>query len=83
MGCSRPTRRQRASPSGYERYPEVVTSLLKEVLALQHAGDKAAAARFFDQWTTWTPELHEALAARIREAQGARFRVVRYGALGE
>jgi len=67
----------------YERYPETVTSLLKEVLTLQHAGDKAAAARFFDQWTTWTPELHEALAARIREAQGARFRVVHYGALGE
>ncbi|MFY0571756.1 NUDIX hydrolase [Archangium lansingense] len=67
----------------YGRYPETFTSLLKEVLALQHAGDKAAAARFFDQWTTWTPELHEALAAGIREAQGARFRVVHYGALGE
>lgn len=67
----------------YERYPDTVSSLLKEVLALQHAGDKAAAARFFERWTAWTPELHEPLAARIREAQGARFRLVRYSALGE
>jgi hypothetical protein len=67
----------------YDRYVDTVTSLLKEVLALQHAGDKAATAKFFERWSTWTPELHDTLAARIREAQGARFRVVRYGALGE
>ncbi|QRN98563.1 NUDIX hydrolase [Archangium violaceum] len=67
----------------YERYLEVVTSLLKEVLAVQHAGDKAAAARFFERWGTWTPELHDVLAARVREAQGARFRIVHYSALGE
>ncbi|HZI11631.1 MAG TPA: NUDIX hydrolase [Myxococcus sp.] len=67
----------------YDKYVDTVTSLLKEVLALQHAGDKAATARFFERWSTWTPELHDTLAARIREAQGARFRVVRYGALGE
>jgi hypothetical protein len=67
----------------YEKYPEVVQSLLQEVLKLQYEGDKAAAAAFFDRWTKWTPELHEKLAARIREAQGARFRIVRYAALGE
>lgn len=68
----------------YERYPQAVGSLLQEVLALQYAGDQAAAARFFERWTAWTPELHEALAARIREAQGeARYTLVRYGALGE
>lgn len=67
----------------YERYPEVVTSLLREVLALQHAGDRDAAGRFFERWGAWTP-LHERLAERIREAQGSsRFRLVRYGALGE
>ena len=55
----------------------------REVLAIQHAGDKAAAGRFFDRWGAWTPELHERLAARIREAQGPRFRLVRYAALGE
>lgn len=67
----------------YDKYAETVTSLLREVLALQHNGDKAAAAAFFDKWTTWTPELHEKLAARIRDAQGARFRIVKYAALGE
>jgi hypothetical protein len=67
----------------YDRYPEVVTSLLKEVLQLQREGDHAAAAAFFARWTKWTPELHEKLAARIRDAQGARFRIVHYAALGE
>jgi predicted Zn-dependent protease with MMP-like domain len=67
----------------YERYPEAVTSLLTEVLKLQHEGDKAATAAFFDKWTKWTPELHEKLAARIRDAQGARYRIVKYAALGE
>lgn len=67
----------------YERYPEAVTSLLAEVLKLQHEGDKAAAGAFFERWTTWTPELHDKLAGRIRNAQGARFRIVRYGVLGE
>jgi hypothetical protein len=67
----------------FERYADVVTSLLRAVLAIQHAGDKEAAGRFFDRWGAWTPELHERLADRIREAQGPRFRLVRYAALGE
>jgi hypothetical protein len=67
----------------YDRYPEAVTSLLSEVLKLQHEGDKAAAATFYERWTKWTPAVHEKLAARIRDAQGARFRIVRYGVLGE
>ncbi|HKR66000.1 MAG TPA: NUDIX hydrolase [Thermoanaerobaculia bacterium] len=67
----------------YAKYPEAVKSLLEAVLKLQYEGDKAATAAFFDKWTTWTPELHEKLAARIRDAQGARFRIVKYAALGE
>ena len=67
----------------YDKYPEAVSSLLAEVLKLQQEGDKAATAAFFDKWTTWKPELHEKLAARIRDAQGARWRMVRYAALGE
>ncbi|HEX2834650.1 MAG TPA: NUDIX hydrolase [Thermoanaerobaculia bacterium] len=66
----------------YAKYPEVTTSLLREVLKLQYDGDKAAAAAFFDRWTKWT-DVHEKLAARIRDAQGARFRIVTYAALGE
>jgi len=67
----------------YERYLGTIEALLKEVLRLQYSGDKAAVGAFFQQWTLWTPELHEKLAERIRTAQGARFRIVRYGALGE
>jgi hypothetical protein len=67
----------------YDRYLATIESLLKEVLRLQYAGDKDAVGAFFKQWTTWAPELHEKLAERVRAAQGARFRIVRYGALGE
>jgi hypothetical protein len=66
----------------YDRYADVVTSLLTEVLKLQHDGDKAAVAAFFDKWTKWTPQ-HDKLAERIRNAQGARYRIVTYAALGE
>jgi hypothetical protein len=67
----------------YTKYMDVVTALLKDVLDLQYAGDKAAAEAFFIKWGAWTPDIHEKLAARIRDAQGARYRLVRYGALGE
>jgi hypothetical protein len=67
----------------YERYPEVVRELLAEVMELQLAGDPAAAEAFFTRWTAWSDDLHEPLAARLREAQDARYRLVRYGALGE
>ena len=67
----------------YGRYVDTIDSLLKEVLRLQTEGDAAAAGAFFQRWTAWTPELHEKLAERIRAAQGARFRIVRYAALGE
>lgn len=67
----------------YDKYDEAVTALLREVLALQYSGDKGATAKFFDRWTRWTPELHGKLAERIRAAQGARWRIVKYAALGE
>ncbi|MDP9193864.1 MAG: NUDIX hydrolase [Acidobacteriota bacterium] len=67
----------------YDKYATTVESLLTEVLKLQHDGDKAATVAFFDKWTKWTPEIHDKLAARIRDAQGARYRIVRYAALGE
>jgi|CXWL01.1.fsa_nt_gi hypothetical protein len=67
----------------YERYADVVSGLLREVMALQQGGDPAAAEAFFDRWTTWSDELHEPLAKRLRAAQGKRFQLVRYAALGE
>jgi hypothetical protein len=67
----------------YARYPAAVESLLGEVLALQHVGDKAAADRFIDRWTTWDDSLHGAVAKNIRDQQRWRFRIFRYGALKE
>lgn len=66
-----------------ERYPPVVRELLAEVMELQLAGDPAAAETFFTRWTAWRDDLHAPLAARLREAQGTRYRLVRYGALAE
>jgi hypothetical protein len=65
-----------------DRYETTVTSLLREVLALQHGGDPAAAEAFFRRWTTWT-DLHQRIATTLKGVQGPRFRLVRYAALGE
>jgi hypothetical protein len=65
------------------RYEATVTELLREVLAIQAAGDPKRAEAFFTRWTGWTEELHVPLAARLREAEGPRYRLFRYGALGE
>jgi hypothetical protein len=65
----------------YRRYPAAVTSLLREVLAIQRAGDNAAANTFVTRWTTWRPELHEAIAQRMRESERNRFTIVTYEAL--
>jgi hypothetical protein len=75
-------------PSGqlvirYDRYHDTVTALLREVLAVQHEGDKAASDRFIERYTAWSPDLHEPLAAKMRAATPYRFRIVRYAALGE
>jgi hypothetical protein len=67
----------------FERYPKTVEALLREVMALQIAGDPARAEAFFTRWTAWTDAGHEALGKRMREAAGPRFRLMRYAALGE
>ena len=65
----------------YRRYPEAVTSLLREVLAIQQAGDRARANAFVEQWTTWRADLHEVIAQRMRESERTRFSLVTYEAL--
>ena len=57
--------------------------LLKIVLDVQYEGDKAAADRFIDQYTTWRDDVHGVIAKNIRDAQRYRFRVFKYAALGE
>lgn len=65
----------------YRRYPETVTSLLREVLTIQRAGDRNAANAFVERWTTWRPDLHEVIAQRMRESERTRFNLVTYEAL--
>ena len=66
-----------------ERYPATVASLLEAVLELQLAGEPARAEAFFERWTNWSGDLHEAIGERMRDAQTTRFQIVRYDALGE
>lgn len=65
----------------YDRYPAVVHDLLEKVLDIQASGDPKKALAFIDQYTTWGEDLHERLAARLRDASTYRFRTVRYQAL--
>jgi len=65
----------------YRRYPEAVTSLLREVLAIQLAGDRDAANAFVGRWTAWRPDLHEVIATRMRESERTRFTLVTYAAI--
>jgi hypothetical protein len=67
----------------YEKYHDVVTQLLREVLALQRSGDKAASDRFIEKYTRWDDNLHGALAAKMRAQQKYRYTLVKYAALGE
>ena len=67
----------------YDKYHSVVGKLLAKVLEVQYNGDKAAADRFIDQYTTWKDDLHGVVAKNIRDAQRYRFRVFKYAALGE
>ncbi len=67
----------------YENYPSAVESLLSEVLDLQYQGDKAASDVFVDQWTNWDDNLHGVIGQAMKDAEGSRFRLVTYEALGE
>jgi hypothetical protein len=65
----------------YERYPAAVESLLREVLAVQAAGETERAAAFIERWGDWKDDLHERVAANIREAVRYRHTLVRYAAI--
>lgn len=67
----------------YDKYHEVVGKMLRKTLEVQYAGDKAAADQYIDQYTKWDENLHGVIAKNIRDQQRYRFRVFKYGALGE
>ncbi len=67
----------------YDKYHSVVGKLLKMVLDTQYLGNKAAADRFIDQYSTWREDVHGVIAKNIRDSQRYRFRLFKYAALGE
>jgi hypothetical protein len=66
----------------YDRYHEAVRDLLKQVIAIQEAGNAATATAFIDRWGKWDEALHGKVAANIRAQQRYRFRLFEYAALG-
>ena len=65
----------------YDRYNEVISQMLKDVLNIQQKGDSQQAGEFIQKYTGWTPELHARLAERLRDSSRYRFVTVRYKAL--
>ncbi|HER19618.1 MAG TPA: hypothetical protein ENO14_01075 [Chromatiales bacterium] len=65
----------------YDRYHDIVTGMLREVLALQYNGDAAAAGRFVDKYTTWRTDLHDRLARSMKASETYRYAYVTYGIL--
>jgi hypothetical protein len=67
----------------YDKYHDVIASLLAQILALQSRGDKRAADDFIARYTRWNEELHGVIARKLREAARYRYTVFGFGALGE
>jgi len=67
----------------HDKYHDVVGKMLAKTLEVQYQGDKAAADRFIEHYTTWDTNLHALVAKNIRDSQRYRFRLFKYAALGE
>lgn len=65
----------------YERYHDVVSALLAEVLDIQYAGDLQRARDFVDRWTSWRTVPHQALAKRLNSHSPYSRTLVRYAIL--
>lgn len=65
----------------YDRYDDVISQMLKDVLSIQQQGDTKKAGEFIEKYISWTTELHARLADRLRNASTYRFVTVRYKAL--
>jgi hypothetical protein len=67
----------------YDRYHDVVESLLAQVLEIHYSGDYAVATEFVERWSYWDPQLHGRLAAQMQASGIFRRTMVRYHALGD
>ncbi len=66
----------------YDRYHEVVTEMLEQVLQIQYSGDYEVAGEFISRWNYWDEKLHGELARKMRDSGIYRRTIVRYHALG-
>ncbi|MEM1173370.1 MAG: NUDIX hydrolase [Pseudomonadota bacterium] len=67
----------------YERYHDIVSDMLEQVLLIQYEGDDDAARAFVQRWNYWEDILHGRLARQIREQSSAQRTLVRYGILDD
>jgi len=67
----------------YDRYHDVVTELLRQVLQIQYVGDRAQAHAFVQRWNYWDDNLHGSVAQRMIDTNAHRRTLVRYKALSE
>ena len=67
----------------YDRYHQVVSELLAEVLQLQYAGDYELAGAFVERWNYWDEMVHGKLAKRMQEGGRYRYTMVRYASLDD
>ncbi len=65
----------------YDSYPTAVTSLLREILALQAAGDRNKAEAFVKEWTQWDENWHGVIADAMKAKETYRYTMVTYAAL--
>jgi hypothetical protein len=65
----------------YDRYHEVVSALLGEVLHLQYAGDYDTTKAFVERWNYWDDRVHGRLAELMRDQVSFRGTLVRYAIL--
>ena len=65
----------------YANYHSAVESLLRELLAIQDAGDSKRSDAFIKQWSKWDEGLHGRIAKAMRDQQKYRYRLFTYAAL--
>lgn len=67
----------------YDRYHDAVSEMLEAVLKIQYEGDREQAQAFIEQWSDWTPDLHEGVAKTIRDNRLFEYALMTYAELGE
>jgi hypothetical protein len=65
----------------YARYHPAVEALLREVLAIQDAGDPARSDAFIRKWSAWEEQVHGRIAKAMRDKQNYRHRLLTYAEL--